>query len=84
MHAALTLYAKPGCCLCDRLREELDALPIRSQFRLEEVNILDDPELMREYGHFIPVLCVEGEEIVRLRADRETLMERLQPYVRSN
>ena len=58
----LTLYAKPGCHLCEEARDVIatvdDTLPIR------EVDITQDPVLTERYGLRIPVLADDaGQEI---------------------
>ncbi|MEX1141744.1 MAG: glutaredoxin family protein [Thermoleophilaceae bacterium] len=76
----VTLYGKPGCCLCDEAREELDRLGRKVPFDLEEVDVSLDPALHREYGERMPVIAVDGEEVVELRIDaaaRERLLARV-------
>ena len=55
----LYLYTTLGCHLC----EEAKALawPLLSEvgYRLQEVEIADDPALMERYGVRIPVMAVE-------------------------
>src|SRR4051794_40859552 len=48
----VTLYSKPNCPLFDQARHHLAgllAVPERARWTLDEVNILDDPALYREY-----------------------------------
>jgi glutaredoxin len=73
----LTLYGKPGCCLCDDARAVVDAARAEHGFELEEVDVTLDPGLMREYGERIPVLAVDGEELFELRVDPHELERRL-------
>ena len=65
----LTLYGKPGCCLCDEAREAVADVGARVPFELEEVDISLDPSLHRRYGERIPVLAVDGEDVLELRVD---------------
>jgi Glutaredoxin-like domain (DUF836) len=74
----LTLYGKPGCCLCDDARAAVEE--VRSDgppFDLREVDVSIDPGLMREYGERIPVLELDGEELFELRVDPTALRRRL-------
>lgn len=73
----LTLLSKPGCHLCDDARAVIDL--VRASLRtagietaLEEVNILDNPELARLHAEDIPVVLVNGRRhaIWRVDADR--------------
>jgi glutaredoxin len=74
---SVTLYGKPGCCLCDDAREAVAAVRRELPFELEEVDVSIDPRLMREYGERIPVLELDGEELFELRVDALELRHRL-------
>ncbi|KAJ6847177.1 uncharacterized protein M6B38_285220 [Iris pallida] len=56
----LVLYTKPGCCLCDGLKEKLHAalsLASLHSVNLQVRNILENPEWERLYQYEIPVLA---------------------------
>ena len=74
---SVTLYGKPGCCLCDEAREAVGAVRADLPFELEEVDISLDPVLHRRYGERIPVLCVDGEEAFELGFDAVSLRDLL-------
>jgi glutaredoxin len=74
--ATVTLYGKPGCCLCEAARAEVRRLRERHDFELEEVDVSLDPRLQREYGERIPVVAVDGREACELHVD-VTELERL-------
>jgi hypothetical protein len=62
----LTLVGKPGCGLCDEMREVLlRVLP--GGTRIEDVDVRDHPALERRYVFEIPVLLHEGRELARHR-----------------
>jgi glutaredoxin len=67
--ATVTLYGKPGCCLCDDARAEVARLRDRHGFALEEVDVSLDPLLQRDYGERIPVVAVDGQEACDLGID---------------
>ncbi len=73
----MTLYGKPGCCLCDEAREAVRAVEGDLPFELEEVDISLDPVLHRRYGERIPVLCVNGKEAFELGVDAAALRDLL-------
>jgi hypothetical protein len=73
----VTLYGKPGCCLCDDAREIVAAVRREVPFELHEVDVSLDPGLMREYGERIPVLEVDGGELFELHVDPLELRQRL-------
>ncbi|KAK1287978.1 hypothetical protein QJS10_CPB19g01804 [Acorus calamus] len=78
---SLVLYTKPGCCLCDGLKEKLgvafslggpDSL---HGVRLQMRDITENPEWERRYQYEIPVLA-------RLLPDgSEEILPRLSPRV---
>ena len=58
----VVLYSRPGCGLCDRAREILQAQRARTPFDLEDVDISGDDDLERSFGVRIPVVVVDGVE----------------------
>jgi len=73
----VTLYGKPGCCLCDEAREAVGAVRARHEFDLEEVDITRDAALEREYRERIPVVAIDGEEVCELVVEPTDLEDRL-------
>jgi glutaredoxin len=73
----LTLYSKPGCRLCEELRELLEDLRPDYGFTIDEVNIQADAALMERYRHAIPVLLLDGREILRGKIRERDLMTAL-------
>jgi glutaredoxin len=69
----LTLYGKPGCCLCDDARRAIAAARTERGFELREVDVTLDPALEREYGERIPVVELDGEEVLELHVDPREL-----------
>ena len=61
----VTIYSKPGCCLCDEVDQVVREVARRRRFRVDRRNILDDPILAEKYATAIPVVCVDGQEIAR-------------------
>ena len=60
----LTLLSKPGCHLCDAAREVVAevvaGLDGETSVTVEELSILDDPELNARYWDEIPVVLIDG------------------------
>ena len=78
----LTLYGKPGCCLCDEARAEIAAVRESREFELREVDVSVEPRLWNAYGERIPVVELDGEEVLELHVDRaelERLLDRVAP-----
>ena len=73
----VTLYGKPGCCLCDDAKAVVAAVRTEVPFELEEVDISLDPRLHREYGERIPVLDVDGVERFEFGVDEDSFKRAL-------
>ncbi|MEN9207464.1 MAG: glutaredoxin family protein [Gloeomargarita sp. GMQP_bins_120] len=67
----LVLYSKPGCHLCQGLREKLTAMA-PGQFHLEERDITTRPDWWQRYQYEIPVLTL-------LHQEQEIPLPRLSP-----
>jgi hypothetical protein len=60
------LYGREGCCLCDDARVLLLRARAQHEFDLEECDIESDPALHRAYLERIPVITIDGEEVLEL------------------
>ena len=69
----IVLYSKPGCHLCDDARVLLEDLAAEIAFDLDEVDIRDDPAIFERYRYRIPVICVNGHELVEGRISAQDL-----------
>ncbi len=56
----LRLYTRRACPLCDEMKAELARARVRPPFRLLEIDIERDPELLARHGLSIPVLEIAG------------------------
>ncbi len=77
MTATVTLYGRPGCCLCDEARDRLERLRASRWFDLREVDITSDDALHRRFLERIPVVALDGEEIYDFEVDVADLARRL-------
>jgi len=75
--AAVTLYGRPGCHLCDVAREALERVRADAPFELREIDIERDEALFKRYLERIPVVCVDGEELFEYHVDEAALRRRL-------
>jgi glutaredoxin len=75
--AAVTLYGRPGCHLCDEAREALLRVRSEAPFELLEIDIERDDELFKRYLERIPVVCLNGEELFEFHVDEAALRQRL-------
>ena len=55
----------------------MNAAGCASEYTLDEVNIEDDPELLRRYKNDIPVITFDGVEAFRHRVDSEEFRRRV-------
>ena len=69
MHEKLrvVLYTKPGCGLCEKMKQEMQRAGIEPLYTLEEVNIKSESDLYLKYRYDIPVLFINGTEAFRHR-----------------
>ena len=70
--AAIYVYSRQGCHLCEVLIEELSPL-IRGRLDLEVRDIDSDPEWHERFWQDIPVVEFGGEVICRHFLDREAI-----------
>jgi len=70
--ARVRLLGKPGCHLCDDARAVVERVCGDLGVTWEDVTIADDPDLLRRYGEYIPVVFVDGvqHDFWRVSADR--------------
>jgi hypothetical protein len=66
--AVLVLLSKPGCHLCHDLRATVERVLPDYEATLVEQDVRADPETERRYAREIPVLLLEGREVMRHRA----------------
>jgi glutaredoxin len=73
MSTRVTLFAKPGCHLCDDAREVIARVCADVGTSYQEVDITTDPDLQRRYGEQIPVTLVDGAQHDFWRVDEQRL-----------
>jgi glutaredoxin len=59
----VVVYGKPECSLCDKATVILERLRAEFSYRIEHVDIRENPELFARYRYRIPVVTVDGREI---------------------
>jgi glutaredoxin len=67
----LVLFTKPGCHLCEQMKQVMSDSGCVGLYSLEEVDIESDADLFAQYQYEIPVLFINGVEAFRhsLRPD---------------
>ena len=76
------LYSKPGCHLCDVMKNEMAKADCAELYKLEEINIEGDAELFARYRHDIPVLMIDGVEAFRHRLTADSFRAYLKEWAR--
>lgn len=73
----LTLYSRPGCHLCDEMKEIV--LPIAAEIGavVDEIDISTSAALEAEYGYDIPVLLVNGRKAFKHQLTAREFRKRL-------
>ena len=75
--AAVVVYSKPGCCLCDDVKEQLEVLRVHHAFDLRVVNILEDPEAYEKFKEEIPVVFINGKKAFKYYLNEEPFLKKL-------
>ncbi len=71
------LYGHAACSLCATARTQLVRLQRELGFELVEHDIHVDERLLRAYFERVPVVCVDGEELLNYHVDEAVLRARL-------
>lgn len=72
MPRSLTLLGKPGCHLCHEMRAVVDRVVAGTDTVVADEDVRRDPA-WRSYVAEIPVLLLDGEELVRHRVSEDEL-----------
>ncbi len=71
------LYSRPGCHLCDEMKDIVQRIAQEGGCRLDEIDISTDPQLEMRFGTEIPVLFVNGRKAFKYRVTESELRRRL-------
>jgi glutaredoxin len=70
----LTIYSRPGCRLCDEMKEVVHRVSASVPLALDEIDISGNAELERLHGVEIPVLMVDGKKVAKYRIGESELL----------
>lgn len=73
----IDILTRPGCHLCDEMRQALKQAASGLDVRLSETDIDTDEKLTARYGNDIPVVFVNGSKAFKHRATVKELRKRL-------
>ena len=71
------VYSKPGCCLCDDVKERLEVLQRSRTFSLRVVNILEDPQAYEKFTEEIPVVFINGRKAFKYYLNEQQFLKKL-------
>lgn len=78
MHEVV-VYSRPGCHLCDVVKETLAQVQGQADFQWREVDIDTDLELRRKYNDEVPVVFIDGRKAFKYHMDSRDFLRRLSP-----
>lgn len=73
----VTIYSKPGCHLCEEVKEAIMRSGCPVTFRLEIINIEDDAQLYARFEDDIPVIFINGLKAFKHRVTPREFCDRL-------
>ena len=73
----VTLYTRPGCCLCDDAKRVIAEARQQTAFDYQELDIDTDPELRRLYNDQIPVIAIDGVKAFQYKVKLNELLKKL-------
>ena len=82
--AIVTLYTRPGCHLCDEAKAAMRDSGCEDEYRLEEINIDEDPDLRDKYGYDIPVVYINGVKAFKHAVDPRQFRSKLRRLSRND
>jgi glutaredoxin len=65
----VTVYARPGCHLCEQALAVVERVRVRVPFELEQRDIETDDRWFKAYLERIPVVAIDGQERFELFVD---------------
>lgn len=74
---ALALYSRPGCHLCEEMKDVVAPIARELGATIDEIDISGDPDLEARFGTEIPVLFVNGRKAFKYRVSDRELRRRL-------
>lgn len=76
----LTVYSKPGCHLCEDMKQVVGRVVAELPAGMAVVNEIDistDAALEQQHGHEVPVLFIDGRKAAKYRITEHELKTRL-------
>ena len=77
MKPQVTLNTRTGCCLCDDAKQVIAAARQQAAFDYAEIDIDPDPDLVRLYGHEVPVITINQRKAFKYKVNINDLLKKL-------
>ena len=77
MKPQVTLYTRAGCCLCEDAKQVIAAARRQVDFDYTEIDIDGDPDLVRLYGHEVPVITIDRRKAFKYKVNLNDLLKKL-------
>lgn len=72
----ITIMTKPGCHLCEVAKQTISKIVgSHASVMVEEINILENPDLHDKYKNDVPVILVDGVERFKHQVDPDKLSQ---------
>lgn len=73
----MIVYSKPGCCLCEEVKEQLRRPEGQHKFAWSEINILENQDAYERFKEEIPVIFVNGVKRFQYHLDEREFLKLL-------
>jgi glutaredoxin len=77
MKPQVTLYTRAGCCLCDDAKQVISSARQSVDFDYAEIDIDSDQDLVRLYGHEVPVITINRRKAFKFKVDMHDFLKKL-------
>ncbi len=81
MKPQVTLYTRAGCCLCDDAKQVIAAARQYAAFDYAEIDIDADPDLVRLYGHEVPVITINRRKAFKYKVNMNDFLKKLEANI---
>ena len=78
----ITVYSRPGCHLCEEMRNVAVAVAQETGATFDEVDVDADRAIAALYDLEVPVLCIDGVKAFSIRVTPALLRERVRREMR--
>jgi len=69
-----TVYSREACHLCEDLLQQLSSLQQVHGFRIREINVDSQPQLIEQYGSQVPVVLYGDQQICHYFLDQAAVL----------